>query len=262
MATKAPVTKMPAAKPAKTGTAVAVKKVSANNIVDIRALLAKETESLGERVGAPGGDSIRVTQDKNFEMPDGTTLTELKGVVIVDFVSTNKFYEGAYDPKNISPPACFAIGTNPSQMVASDNSPVKQADTCAVCPMNQFGSSGNGKACKNSRVLALLPADADEDTPLMILGVSPTALKAFDAFVTSIVRSFQLPPVGVMVDITFDPNSSYASLRFGNPQPNTNLANHFARKDEAQKRLATEPDVSQYEAPAPARKAAAPARRK
>ena len=30
-------------------------------------------------------------------------------VVIVDFVSSNSFYEHNFDPNNISPPACFAI---------------------------------------------------------------------------------------------------------------------------------------------------------
>ncbi|WP_025915474.1 hypothetical protein [Herminiimonas sp. CN] len=243
------------------GTAVAVKKTTAGNIVDIRALLAKEVTDMASRVGAPGGDSIKVTQDKKFEFPDGTKSAGPIKLVIVDFVSANSFYEGAYDPNNISPPACFSIGSNPTQMVPSENSPVKQASACGACPMNQFGSAGNGKACKNSRVLAVLPPGATADTPLWILKVSPTALKAFDAYVTSVVRSFQLPPVSVVTEVSFDESLTYASLRFGNPEPNEDLEVCFARKEEAMTRLKTEPDVSQFES-APPKKATAPARRR
>jgi hypothetical protein len=243
----------------KATTSVAVKKPS-GALVDIRALLAKEVTDLASRVGAPGGDAIKITQDKKFEFPDGTKHNGPIQLVIVDFVSANSFYEGAYDSAAISPPACFAIGTNPTQLVPSDKSPLKQSDTCSACPMNQFGSAGNGKACKNTRVLAVLPPGADADTPLWVLKVSPTALKAFDAYVTSVARQFQLPPVGVVTEVSFDDAVSYASLRFGNPMPNEALEVCFARKEEAAARLMVEPDVSQFES-APPKKAAAPRRK-
>lgn len=250
-------TKKPAAK---TGTEVAVKKASGGALVDIKAAMAAKIAGLAERVGAPSGDAIKVTQDKKFELPDGSKHTELR-VVIVDFVAANSFYEGAYDKDNVSPPACFSIGLNPTQLVPSDNSPIKQSDSCTSCPMNQFGTAGNGKACKNGRVLAVLPPDAGANTPLAILKVSPTALKAFDAYVTSIARQFEMAVVGVTTRIYFDDNVTYASLRFGDPEPNENLAVHFARGDEALARLTTEPDVSQFVAAGPPKKAVAPKRR-
>ena len=266
MATKKPAADKPvaAAKPAakSAGTAVAVKKAVSGNVVDIRARLAKEAADMASRVGAPGGDAIRVTQDKKFEFPDGTKSAGPIQLVIVDFISANSFYEGAYDPDNITSPACFSIGSNPTQMVPSENSPLKQATSCAVCPMNQFGSAGKGKACKNGRVLAVLPPGATADSPLWILKVSPSALKAFDAYITSVVRAFQLPPVSVVTEVSFDDSVTYASLRFGNPTPNEDLEICFSRKDEAMARLLTEPDVSQFEAVAPPKKASAPARRR
>lgn len=261
MATKAPVKSKAAAVP-KTSSVVAIKKPTGGALVDIRARMAQEIADMASRVGAPGGDAIKVTQDKKFEFPDGTKHAGPIKLVIVDFVSANAFYEGAYDPNNISPPACFAIGTNPTQLIPSDNSPVKQATACSSCPMNQFGSAGNGKACKNSRVLAVLPPGANADTPLWILKVSPTALKAFDAYVTSIARSFQLPPVGVVTEVSFDESVTYASLRFGNPEPNEDLEACFARKDEAMARLMTEPDVSQFESAPPKKTVAAGGRRR
>ena len=105
------------------------------------------------------------------------------------------------------------------------------------------------------RVLAVLPPDADADTPLWILSVSPTAMKSFDGYVADVARRLQVPPVGVVTEIWFDPESDYASLRFGNPRQNDDIGTFYARKEEAQKRLAQEPDVSAYEAPKPVKKA-------
>lgn len=238
MATKAPAAK-------KTSTAVAVKKPTGGAIVSIQEALKKQAQELNEKVAPASGITIGVTQAKEFRLPDGQKVDELQ-VVIVDFTSANYFYEGEYDKDNIQPPACFAIGTNPLNLVPSDNSPAKQNDTCKGCPMNEFGSAGKGKACKNTRVLAVLPPDATEDTPIWLLKVSPTAIKGFDSYVRSVASTFQMPPISVVTTVSFDPNSDYASLRFGDPQPNENLAAHFNRQDEARKLLAEEPDVSQY----------------
>jgi len=55
---------------------------------------------------------------------------------------------------------------------------------CAICAMNQFGTSANGrgKACKNMRVLYVQPIGAE--IPL-IINLSPTSIKGFSVFYTS-----------------------------------------------------------------------------
>lgn len=259
MATKAkitPITAAPSAgKPKAPGTAVAVK--SGSNVVSIQEVLRAQAAAMSEKTAPASGNVIRVSQDKQFHLPDGTKTSGPLELVIVDFTSKNAFYEGAFDPKNITPAACFAIGSNPLKMVPSKNSPLLQAVDCQACPNNQFGSSGDGKACKNTRVLAVLPPDADEDTPLWILATSPTANKGFDGFVTSVARVFQTPPVGVVVTVGFDSAVTYAKLVFSDPQPNPSVGVHFARQAEAQAMLAVEPDVSGFVKAAPARGKAA-----
>lgn len=244
----------------KTTTAVAVK--PASNIVSIREQLAAQAAEMANRTAPPTGNAIRITQSKQFKLPDGSTTNGPLQLVIVDFVAANKFYEGAYDPNAITPPDCFAIDINPLKMVPSDNSPNRQAETCAACPNNVFGSAGAGKACKNTRVLAVLPPDGDANTPLWTLSVSPTAIKAFDGFVQSLSR-LGTAPISMVTEVSFDPTKDYASLRFADPQPNENLAAHFARQPEAREMLLAEPDVSSYvaAAPAPARGRTAPARK-
>jgi hypothetical protein len=162
--------------------------------------------------------------------------------------------------------ACFAIGTNPRDMTPSANAPARQADDCQACPMNQFGSAGEGKACKNGRRLALLPenddgGDVDFEHDIWLMDVSPTALKGFDGYVQAVARTFSQPPVGMLTEISFDPSVTYAKLMFSNPRPIASLGEAFARQAEAQEMLNAEPDVSGYEAPGkkmmpPARKVA------
>ena len=256
--------KKPAVKAAP-GKSVAVvpPKKSSGALVSIKEQMARELATLGERTAAATGDKINL-KEKQFTLPDGSKHDTLE-LVVVDFVAANTFYEGAYNKDVITPPACFAIGQVITTMVPSKNSPVPQSDTCAGCPMNEYESSGNGKgkACKNGRRLAVLPPDADDDTQIMILDVSPTGLKSFDGFVRSAQAKFGVLPIGLIVEVSFDEGSSYPSLRFGNPAPNENMEVHWGRRDEALKRLMTEPDVSGYQPPAPpkGRKAAPAARR-
>lgn len=242
-------------------TAVAKKATTGTNVVSLKDQLAAQAAAMAGRVTAPSGDMISVTQDKQFKLPDGTKSAGPIEAIVVDFVAANYFYEGAYDPNNIVPPACFAINAIAGELVPSDNSPVKQADECSKCPMNQFGSDGKGKACKNSRVLAILAPDADVETSLAVLKISPTAIKAFDSYVSTVARSFQTPPLGVVTEISFDPASTYASLRFKalGPATDEQIELALSRQDEARQRLAVEPDVSTYESPKP--KAAAGRRR-
>jgi hypothetical protein len=149
-------------------------------------------------------------------------------------------------------------------MVPSPNSPLPQAAECNDCPMNAFNSRGAGKACKNERLLALLPPESTpeaplEKAPMWTLSVSPTKARGFDGYVGDVRRTFALPPIGVVTSISLDSKQDYPALDFGDPLPNPNLAVHFARQGEAQAMLAVEPDVSQFVAQstkAPAKKAA------
>lgn len=114
--------------------------------------------------------------------------------------------------------------------------------------MNQYGSNGDGKACKNCYAMAVLPPDADADTPMWILTTSPTAMKGFEGYVSSVARVFETSPVGVITTVGFDPNQTYAKLMFGNAEALSDeaLGVFFGRMDEAKQMLAAEPDVSGY----------------
>jgi hypothetical protein len=251
-----PAAKKTAAKTAKPSTAVATRASGA--IVDVKAAMAAQLAKLAGKTAPATGNKIRITQSKEMVLPDGTKTRDPIELVVVDFLSVNNFYEGTFDKDNIVPPTCFAIGDIPLKLVPSKNSPVVQADDCASCPNNAWesGPKGKGKACKNTRLLAVLPPDADADTPMWLLQVSPTGLKSFDNFVGRVSTTFQTPPVGAVVTVSLDENSDWPTLVFRDETPNENAGEHLARLDEARKLLETEPDVSGY-GQAPAKKAPA-----
>jgi hypothetical protein len=203
------------------------------------------------RLGATGGgDMIRVSQDKKFVLPDGSEIVGPLTVVILDFVYSNNYYIGAFNRKDIQPPACFAISPNAADLAPSTNSPQKQAESCSGCQHDQWGSSptGDGKACKNNVLLSVIPPDATEDTEPLRIRLSPTAIKAFNKYVASVARA-GVPLHGVVTELSFAEDVQYATLRFNIDGPNEGFALANSMRDGARHALMQEPDVSNFEAP-------------
>lgn len=224
---------------------------------NVREQLAAQVALDIERLGAIGGkDAIRVTQDKKFEMPNGDVLDELE-VVIVDFVYRNEFYLGAFNRKDIKPPACFAINANSNALTPSAKSPMKQSDgSCEDCQQNEYGSSpqGDGKACKNTVYMAVLPTNAVQESPIWTVKSSPTAIRHFNSYVSKIARTVNAPISAVTTRIFFDPASTFASLRFEPLGVNPVLEATQPRIGEARDRLMQEPDVTGFVMPGSAKK--------
>ena len=123
------------------------------------------------RVKIPGGGALR------FEIPsddpdDPAYEKSLEGVILYNHASCA--YWAGNDDDEDNTPICssvdgkLGIGT--------------PGGVCAVCELNQYGTAekGNGKACKNMRVLYLLRSG--EYMPLQI-NLPPTSIKAFREFV-------------------------------------------------------------------------------
>lgn len=221
--------------------------------VDIEALLAKQRADMLSRLGAPSGDYIRIGLDKTFTFPNGDTTAEPFEAVILDFQFLNVLYEGAYARGKQNRAICYANGALEKTLAPAEDSPEPQAVSCAVCTNNQFGSAGSGKACKNKLVIAMLPADATEETPIHVLIAPPTSGKHFQRYMRLLGQ--QRSSIEVITRIGFDPASTYATPTF---EPlidistgrrviveNPNLALALQRKEEARARLEAEkPDTS------------------
>lgn len=226
--------------------------------VNYAAQLAEEAAKIAERVAAPSGDRIKAKGNTDFITPDGMEGNTIDCVVI-EFVSANMYYDGVYDRDNPAPAACFAINSEPKHLAPSPKSPNIQADSCAACPQNAFGTANNGKgkACKNTRLLAIIPTSVldkpDETAPIWILSVPPTSMKTFDAYVTGLAAKYKTVPVGVVTRISLDPKSTFFSPRFDvvRPLQPDEIGVFMPYREAAVTRLHQEPDVTNYVAPKP-----------
>lgn len=221
------------------------------DLATIEAQLEAEAAKVSAQVGQPDARKIALDRSGNFIAPGGVNLgTEIE-VVVVDFCSANDYYTAAYDANNPKPPVCFARGREIADMYPEEASPEPQSENCAVCPHNQFGSRGNGKACKNTRslVVALVNEIDDEDpdeTPLYLLSVPPTGLKSFDAAALQAVRILNGPPIKAVYTVRAVSGGTYTTMQFSTPAPNPYLAAVFPLRDKAEELLSRLPDLTNY----------------
>jgi hypothetical protein len=99
--------------------------------------------SAGERATLEGG-KISI---------GGKEVSELPGVVIIAAVQERTYYPTAYQAGQVEAPACYSYTDKPHEQAIAP-----QSETCAECPMNQWGSNGRGKACKERVKVAFMPA--------------------------------------------------------------------------------------------------------
>ena len=158
----------------------------------------------------------KLTYNDN-QLPDNAMI-----VSVVDYVLENTFYDEDYDPDNPASPVCYAFGTDEDTMGPHEESPDPQAEKCAECPHNVFGSAdrGRGKACRNSRRLALTDAgtynDSDgwqvmpdlpehfDSSEIVFLKIPPTSLRAWAAYVKEVAAFHEVPPIGVLTHIAVE----------------------------------------------------------
>ena len=214
------------------------------DMVDYEQVQRDLVANIHNTISSPGRKFIK-TRGKVFTFPDDEHQAKEFDGIIVSYVSTNTYYKEAYNPNNVVPPTCFAIGENPSSLVPSSNAPEVQAATCAECPLNQWGSDGKGKACKNGRLLAILPPDATAETSPVFLRVPPTSLKVFDSYVAKLASMLNKPPIGVVTTIKVDEQSEYLKLKFEAKGNNENVGVAIERLPEFRELLMQEPDLSQ-----------------
>jgi hypothetical protein len=229
-------------------TAVQRAKITPQLPAEMRDEIASEALAIKDQIGTPSGDNIAVTRDKTFRLPGSDAEAPEITAVIVDWVTYNQYYKGKFDPKNIQPPVCAALGKVIKEMIPIASAPQVQHSNCEECPKNQWGSDpqgGRGKACKNQRLLALLPPDNIAGGPLMLLKVSPMGLTNFDKYVAKFASSNSAVPhaISAVTRISFDQKAEYPLLVFAADGLNEDVEAAAARRKEARARLLTEPDM-------------------
>lgn len=208
-------------------------------------MLQEQAAGIANRIGKPSGNTIS-TKGKQFKLPDGTISAGPMRAIVLDWVSYNAHYDGAYDPNKPKPPTCFALG-DLETLTPSANAPNRQSDKCAGCPKNEWQSAatGRGKACKNQYRLAIIPENlgAPDVKGMYTLTVSPTGMKAFEAFVRTASKDLGALPIRCAVDIGFNQAEAYPTLTFGNASIHNNLAIAMQLQNKAREMLTREPEA-------------------
>ncbi len=218
-------------------------------VQSIQEQLRAELSGLKDRVEPPSGYMIN-TKAKVFTLPDGSASDGPLICVVLDWVTANTYFEGVYNPKNIKPPVCWAIGKDVKTVAASKQAPKPQSDLCKDCKQNEWESApggGKGKACKNTRRLLVVPLNATEDTSPWILSCSPTALKHFDKYVNTLSDT-GTHPIEVITEISFEASEDYPSLRFKVDTKHDKVELMWALKEKGQAIMFQEPKPEEEKA--------------
>jgi hypothetical protein len=213
---------------------MAARKTTSKAVANWDEQLAKEAEAAAAMEANVGGGQFFSVRGGILTWNDAPLPNNEMAVIIVDGIMENIYYEEEYDPDNPAPPTCFAFGRDEKTM--EPHLIVKEAgqavsDLCATCEMNEWGTAdkGRGKACRNTRRLAMIPAGtltADgkldlfdqiehfESTPLAYMKLSVTSVKGYANFVKQVAQTLRRPPYGIItkVKVVPDPKNQFAIL--------------------------------------------------
>ena len=188
--------------------------------------LAKEAQTAAAMEANTGGGKFLSVKGGVMQWNDSPVPGNKMAAIIVDHIFENVMYTEEYDADSPSAPACFAFGRDeksmgPHQVVVDAGT--AQEGPCSSCPMNVFGSAdkGKGKACRNTRRLALIPAgqfgpgdkfkliddpEYYEKSDVAFFKIPVTSVKGFAAYVKQVAAALKRPPVGIVTRISVQPD--------------------------------------------------------
>lgn len=158
--------------------------------------------------------------ERDLTNEDGSPRFYLDVVILKASPILSKiFYEKGYEEGSTAAPDCFSVnGVTPDPA-----SPKKQAQVCAACPHNAFGTRrlangemGKGKACQDSKRLAVVPAGDIDNEALdgpMLLRVPAGSFKDLKTYADA-MNSQGFPYYGVATRISFDMKQAFPQLVF------------------------------------------------
>jgi len=144
---------------------------------------------------------------------DGEPRSSIEVVLLKSNPALSKiYYAGGYEEGANAKPDCYS---NDSVAPASDAAS-PQATKCAICPHNQWGSriteqGGKGKACSDSRRLAVAPV-GDLESP-MLLRVPAGSLKELAAY-AEMLNKRKTPYNAVLTKVGFDHTVAHQKFTF------------------------------------------------
>ena len=217
-------------------------KKEATALATLQAQLKEQALVQAEDTEASTGNNIKATH-QGFEVPGMLEPVPAPlDVIVLAFVSRKEYYDTPYDPNNITPPACAAIGQHKfDSLVPFADAPKKQNESCKGCVMNEFGSAANGrgKKCTDYKMIAFMLPDAKAGDPIFTAKISPTGLKEFSSFVSRMTNRYGLPTYAYSSQLGTKPAGSSLTITVAEKEPlnSETLQLAMSRQAEALKML-------------------------
>lgn len=165
-------------------------------------------------------------EEQTLMRPDGDGPVNSIEVVILKAAPyiSKIWYEKGYVEGSTAPPDCFS----PNGTVPSPESTKKQANACAACPQNVWGSKmteagKKGKACSDSKRMAVVPMGDIRNEVYggpMLLRVPAASLQDLASFGNK-MQNLGYPYYAIATRIAFDPKEAYPKFTFSAIRPLT-----------------------------------------
>lgn len=179
-----------------------------------KAVIMEELEGLEltfDRVKIPSGGGLA------FEIPvdddEVDTVKEIVGVVL-DHHRVNAFWPASFSGQGQAP-ACASMDGKTG--VATPGAPVAwagRAQSCAECPLNQWGSDeagSGGKACKNMHRIYIV---RQGDVFPLLLTLPPTSIRNWANYLAKRVLARGLRPYQVVTKITLKKEQNRSGITY------------------------------------------------
>lgn len=133
--------------------------------------------------------------------------------VILGWIHENQYYDEPYDADVPQTPGCYAFGVEADEMAPHEKALRPQNDSCASCPLNEWGSAerGDGKACKNVLRLALIAESDLEDlstAEIVYMKVPVMSVKNFLMYAKKkVADTIKRPYWAVVTSISVEPDN-------------------------------------------------------
>jgi len=189
-----------------------------------KALMDADAKLVGGGFGTTRRISLRGSKFR--EMVNGEQMKVSKSdhmnMIVIDSAPVARtFYEGTYDPDNITAPVCWSADTD-----APDADATKpQATRCADCPQNIKGSGqGQTRACRYSQRLAVcIEGDIETVYQLQLAATSifgeakenQMPMQGYARF----LKAHNMPSIGVVTEMRFDEDADVPKLFFKAVRP-------------------------------------------
>lgn len=139
-------------------------------------------------------------------------------VIILHSIFENAYYAQDFDPNSPQAPDCYAYGNTQEELKPHELAKHREGDDnglCAACWANGWGSDpkgGRGKACRNTRRLAVLSAPSNLDvnhiqkSEVAFIKLPVTSVPTYSSHVMQIADILKKPPFGVITRLSTVPD--------------------------------------------------------